>query len=145
MADTFAKKERQKKKAKKKIDKAERREERKTNNNKGKSLEEMTVYLDEFGNFTDVHPDKQVKKKINAKDIQLGAANVVDTNQEYTGTVALPFTDKNYGFITDDETRENIFVHNNNFLEIIIEKDRVVYRKEKTPKGYAAISVKKIK
>ena len=105
----------------------------------------MTVYLDEFGNFTDVHPDKQVKKKINAKDIQLGAANVVDTNQEYTGTVALLFTDKNYGFITDDETRENIFVHNNNFLEIIIEKDRVVYRKEKTPKGYAAISVKKIK
>ncbi|HUH73788.1 MAG TPA: cold shock domain-containing protein [Chitinophagales bacterium] len=145
MADTFAKKERQKKKAKRKLDKAEKREERKTNNNKGKSLEEMTVYLDENGNFTDVPPEKQIKKKINAKDIQLGAANIVDTHLEYTGTVALLFTDKGYGFITDDETRANIFVHNNNFLEIIQEKDRVVYKKEKTPKGYAAVSVKKIK
>lgn len=145
MADTFAKKERQKKKAKRKLDKAEKKEERKTNNNKGKSLEEMTVYLDENGNFTDIPPEKQMKKKINAKDIQLGAANIVDTQKEYTGTVALLFTDKGYGFITDDETRANIFVHHNNFLEIIIEKDRVVYKKEKTPKGYAAVSVKKIK
>lgn len=145
MADTFAKKERQKKKAKRKLDKAEKKEGRKTNNNKGKSLEEMTVYLDENGNFTDIPPEKQMKKKINAKDIQLGAANIVDTQKEYTGTVALLFTDKGYGFITDDETRANIFVHHNNFLEIIIEKDRVVYKKEKTPKGYAAVSVKKIK
>jgi hypothetical protein len=65
MADTFNKKALQQKRAKKQKDKLERREERKTNNDKGKSLEEMTVYVDEYGNLTNVHPDNQKRKKIN--------------------------------------------------------------------------------
>lgn len=144
MADTFNKKALQQKRAKKKQDKLERREDRKTHNNKGKSLEEMTVYLDEHGNITDVPPDKQKRKKINAQDIQLGAAPIIE-EKEFTGTVSLFFTEKAYGFITEDKTQETIFVHNNNFLETIHEKDRVSFEKEKTPKGYAAINVKKLK
>lgn len=144
MADTFGKKTLQQKRAKKKQDKLERREDRKTNNNKGKSLEEMITYLDEYGNFTDVPPDKQKRKKINSKDIQLGAAPVAE-EKELTGRVATFFTDKAYGFITEDKTGANIFVHSNNLLEAINENDRVTYEKEKTPKGYAAINVKKIK
>ncbi|MFN8356092.1 MAG: cold shock domain-containing protein [Spirosomataceae bacterium] len=143
MAETFSKKEMQKKKAKKKQDKAERREERKTNNNKGKSLEEMTVYLDEFGNLTDVPPDKQFRRKINAKDISLDMSSQSESQQEYTGIVSSYFLDKGYGFITEDKTRASIFVHSNKFLEAIQEKDRVVFEKEKTPKGYAAIKVRK--
>lgn len=143
MADTFAKKEKEKKKAKKKEDKAQKKEDRKTNNDKGKSLEDMTIYLDEYGNFTNVHPDKQIKKKVNAKDIQLGATPIDE--DDYTGTIALFFTDKGYGFITEDKTKTNIFVHSNQLLEIIKEKDRVVYEREKTPKGFSAINVRKIK
>lgn len=144
MADTFNKKALQQKRAKKKQDKRERRKERKEHNDKGKSLDEMIVYLDEFGNITDVPPDKQKRKKINIEDIQLGAAPV-EEQKEFTGMVSLFFEDKAYGFITEDNTRETIFVHANNLTESVTEKDRVTYEKEKTPKGYAAINVRKIK
>ena len=144
MADTFNKKALQQKRAKKKQDKRERREERKEHNDKGKSLDEMIVYLDEFGNLTDVPPDKQKRKKINIEDIQLGAAPV-EEQKEFTGMVSLFFDDKAYGFITEDNSRETIFVHANNLTEPVTEKDRVTYEKEKTPKGYAAINVRKIK
>ncbi|RYD96622.1 MAG: cold shock domain-containing protein [Sphingobacteriales bacterium] len=144
MADTFNKKALQQKRAKRKKDKLERREDRKTNNDKGKSLEEMTVYLDEYGNLTNVHPDNQKRKKINVGDIQLGAALVVE-EKEYAGTVSLFFMDKGYGFITEDKSRETVFVHINNLMETIIEKDRVTFEKEKTPKGFAAVNVRKLK
>lgn len=144
MADTFSKKALQQKKAKKKQDKQERREERKTNNNKGKSLEEMIVYLDEYGNLTDIPPDKQKRKSVAVEDVILGAAPVTE-EKEHTGTLSLFFTDKAYGFITEDNTRANIFVHSNKMLEVIKEKDRVSYEKERTPKGWAAVNVRKIK
>lgn len=144
MADTFNKKALQQKRAKKKQDKRERREERKEHNDKGKSLDEMIVYLDEFGNLTDVPPDKQKRKKINVEDIQLGAAPIIE-QKVFTGIVSLFFEDKAYGFITEENSRETVFVHANNLTEPITEKDLVTYEKEKTPKGYAAINVQKIK
>jgi len=147
MADSFAKKEKDKKRAKKKQDKAEKREERKTNNNKGKSLDDMIVYLDEYGNFTNVPPDQQNRKKINAEDIQIGVAPTAEEDEELesTGVISLFFSDKGYGFITEDKTRANIFVHSNNLMEPVKEKDKVSFKKEMTPRGAAAIEVRKIK
>lgn len=144
MADTFNKKALQQKRAKKKKDKLERKEERKTNNDKGKSLEDMIVYLDEYGNITSIHPDKQKRKKVNVSDIQLGATPVIE-EKEYAGTVSLFFMEKGYGFITEDKSRETVFVHSNKLIETITEKDRVTFEKEKTPKGYAAVNVRKLK
>lgn len=144
MGDTYAKKALQQKRAKRKQDKLERREERKSHNNKGKSVEEMIVYLDEDGNFTDVPPEKQKRKKIEIEDIQLGAKALPD-DQEFNGTVTMFNAEKAYGFITEDNTGASVFVHSNQMLEAIAEKDRVTYEKERTPKGYAAINVKKIK
>jgi cold shock CspA family protein len=144
MADSYNKKARQQKRAKKRQDKLERREERKTHNNKGKSTDDMIVYLDENGNFTDVPPERQHRREIDVEDIQLGA-KAEPEQKEFTGTVSSFFTDKSFGFITQDNTRESIFVHSNNFTEPIQEKDRVVFEKERTPKGYAAINVRKIK
>lgn len=144
MADTFNKKALQQKRAKKKQDKRERREERKGHNDKGKSLDDMIVYLDEFGNLTNIPPDKQKRKKINVEDIQLGAAPI-EEQKEFTGMVSLFFDDKAYGFITEDDSRETVFVHANKLMEPVTEKDRVTYEKEKTLKGYAAFNVKKIK
>ncbi|MBN9350512.1 MAG: cold shock domain-containing protein [Chitinophagaceae bacterium] len=144
MGDSFNKKALQQKKAKKRQDKLERRKERKAHNDKGKSLAEMTVYLDENGNFTDVPPEKQKRKEIKVEDIQLGAAPVSE-EKEFTGTVVSFFTEKSFGFITEDGTHESIFVHSNNMDEPVGEKDRVTYEKERTPKGYQAIHVKKIK
>lgn len=144
MAETFSKKELQKKKAKKKQDKADRREERKSNNNKGKTLEEMIVYLDEFGNLTDVPPDKQFKRKPNPRENTQEVTTQSPSVQQYTGMVTSFFVDKGYGFISEDQSRTSIFVHTNKCLEPIGEKDRVVFEKEKTPKGFAAIKVRKV-
>src|SRR6218665_2099788 len=129
MADTFKKKDLQQKRAKKKQDKLERKEERKTNNNKGKSLEDMIAYVDEYGNITDIPPDKQIRKKINVEDIQLGAAPIIEET-EFTGILSSFFTEKAYGFITDDKSRESFFVHSNNFLDPIVAKARVTYEQE---------------
>ena len=146
MADTFSKKERQKKKAKKKQEKMERREERKQNNNKGKSLEELLVYVDEFGNITDVPPEKQNRSELSLDDIQLGAAPMIEVEKEdLTGVLKSFFPDKAYGFILEDNTKDSVFVHSNSFLEPIVENDKVSYEKERTPKGFAAINVKKVK
>ena len=145
MADTFNKKNQEQKKAKKKKEKLERKEERKANKEKGKNLDDMIAYIDEFGNITDVPPDKQIRTEINIDDIQLGAAPIIkETSKVFTGTLALFFSEKAYGFITEDKSKESVFVHSNNFLEQISENDKVSYEKEKTPKGMAAINVKKI-
>lgn len=144
MADTYNKKALQQKRAKKKQDKLERREDRKNHNDKGKSLSEMIVYLDEFGNFTDVPPEKQNRKKVKLEDVQLGAAPQ-EEQKEFTGVLSLFFKEKSYGFITDDNSKEAIFVHSNNFEDQINEKDKVTFEREKTPKGYSAIHVRKIK
>lgn len=145
MADTFAKKEKEKKRAIKKKDKAEKRLERKTNNDKGKSLEDMIVYLDEYGNITDIPPEKQKRKKINAEDMQIGATPRTAEDTHLEGRLSLFFQDKGYGFITEDNTKVNIFVHSNNIEEPIALQDRVSFQKEKTQKGFNAINVRKIK
>lgn len=145
MADTYSKKQLQQKRAKKKQDKLERREERKSNNDKGKSLEEMTVYLDEDGNFTDVPPEKQKRSKgTSSDDIQLGAAPRNEVDEVKEGTVALFFSEKGYGFITDDASKENIFVHVEQVQQPIKEKDRVRYKIKRTPRGLTATEVVKL-
>ena len=144
MADSFHKKALRQKKEKKKKEKRERREERKANNDKGKSLEDVTVYLDEFGHFTDVPPDQQKRTEIKVEDIQLGAAPI-EEEKEHSGTISLFFPEKGYGFIKEDQSGITVFVHSNALLEPVTDNDRVSYEREKTPKGYAAVNVKKIK
>lgn len=144
MADSFSKKEQQKKKAKKKLEKQKRREEHKLHNNKGKSFEDMIVYLDEFGNITDVPPEQQHRTEVKLEDIQLGAAPVID-EPDPTGVVVSFFDDKAYGFIKEDNGGETIFVHASNLEEPIKEGDKVTFQRERTPKGFAAIKVKKTK
>ena len=74
MADSFSKKENFKKKIQKQKEKAQRREERKANNNKGKELEDMFSYVDEFGRITTTPPEK--RQEVSLDDIQLGAAPI---------------------------------------------------------------------
>jgi hypothetical protein len=49
---TFKKREQEAKRIKQRIEKEERAQQRKAGNKKGKSLEDMMVYLDENGNLT---------------------------------------------------------------------------------------------
>lgn len=137
MADSFSKKENSKKKAQKLNEKAKRREERKSNNNKGKSLEEMFVYVDQYGNLTDVHPDQQKEEQQKfTKTIQ---RDTID--KEHTGVVTY-YSDKGYGFITQDNSKDSLFVHSSDVSTPLTQGDKVSFKKQKTTKGLRALEVK---
>src|ERR1700744_2519873 len=102
MSESFSKKEKAKKKAKDKQDKAEKMQERKSQNNKGKSLEDMMAYIDEDGNITSTPPDaRKQRKEINLEDIQLGAAPIIEEDPVKNGFVSFFNDAKGYGFITE--------------------------------------------
>ncbi len=144
MSDSFSKKEKIKKKAKKREDKAQRLEDRKMSNDKGKSLEDMMVYVDEYGNLTTVPTDLQNRQKINPEEIRLGAAPVEKEDPEWRGTVTF-FSEKGYGFITAGNSGDKIFVHRNDLAEPVQERDKVVFLVEKRERGLVAVNVRKIK
>ncbi|CAA7193806.1 cold shock domain-containing protein [Chryseobacterium nematophagum] len=144
MADSFSKKENFKKKIQKQKEKAQKREERKTSNNKGKSLDEMLMYVDANGQLTSTPPDNSIVNEIDPDSIQLGAAPIEAEEIRKTGIVTF-FSEKGYGFITEDKSKENIFFHSNNCTEIVKKGNKVSYEKEKSPKGFSAIDIKLVK
>ncbi len=144
MADSFSKKENFKKKLQKQKEKALKREERKQNNNKGKSLEDMLVYVDANGQITEVRPDDQEKLEINPEDIQLGAALIEAEELVKTGIVTF-LSDKGYGFITENSSKDNIFFHENNCAHPVKKGNKVSFEKEKSPKGFSAVNIQVVK
>lgn|SRR5690554_2513596 len=142
MADSFSKKENNKKKNKKLQDKKLRREDRKSNNNKGKSLEDMIVYVDINGNFTSVPPHLQNKEE------DLAKAKKIKETTDSAGTVStgmVTYTnEKGYGFITEDSTGENIFFHQGQLSQPINKHEKVSFDKETTAKGIRAINITKL-
>lgn len=145
--ETFSKKEKEKKRIKKALDKQEKAEDRKANSSKGKSLDEMMAYIDENGNITSTPPDPTKKKKFNSEDIQIGVARQEDIPMDTVRTGKITFFNdgKGYGFITDLQTQESIFVHINAFAEPLKEGDKVTFETEKGQKGLNAIKVQKAK
>lgn len=59
-----------------------------------------------------------------------------------TGTVKFYNVEKGYGFIKDDESQEDIFVHRTGIMEMINENDEVTYKIEEGQKGLSANSVR---
>lgn len=144
MADSFSKKENFKKKQQKLKEKAMRREERKENNDKGKSLNEMFMYVDANGQLTSTPPDQAEREEIDINNIQLGAAPIEAEETVKTGIVTF-LSEKGYGFITEDKTKENIFFHNNNCIDQIKKGNKVPFEKEKSPKGFSATEIRLVK
>lgn len=142
MGDSFLKKENAKRKAQKLKEKSQRRELRKTSNNKGKDMESMFAYVDENGQLHDTPPTMN-KEEINLEDIQLGAAPKIEESPIKLGIVEKFILEKGYGFIREDEGGESIFFHTNDLLDLVKQQDRVTFEKERSPKGYKAINVKK--
>lgn len=143
MGDSFFKKENNKKKVKKRQDKVLKREDRKVNNNKGKTLEEMIIYVDVNGNFTETPPHLQ-KKEDDFSNFDNSIKNSGQKeNFDYTGIIKF-LSDKGYGFITEDKTQENVFFHSNQLAQTVVKNDKVKFRKEDSLKGFRAVSIKKI-
>lgn len=145
---SFGKRENEKKRLKKRQEKEEKKEERQANAKKGQNLDEMLAYVDEFGNITSTPPDPNRKKQeIKLEDIQLGAARVVESEEDAvrTGTVTFFNESKGYGFIKDKVSGESIFVHVNQVQTTspLKENDKVTFEVEMGPKGPSAVGVKR--
>lgn len=61
-----------------------------------------------------------------------------------TGTVKFFNETKGFGFIKDDETKEEIFVHVSGLVDKISENDKVEFEVTQGKKGPNAVNVKKI-
>ncbi|QDP86285.1 cold shock domain-containing protein [Chryseobacterium sp. SNU WT5] len=144
MADSFSKKENFKKKLQKQKEKAMRREERKESNDKGKGLDDMIMYVDANGQFTSTPPNRSDDEGVDLSTIQLGAAPIEAEEVVKSGTITF-FSEKGYGFITEEKSKENIFFHSNNCSEMVKKGNRVSFEIEKSPKGLVAVDIKVIK
>ncbi len=64
-----------------------------------------------------------------------------------TGTIK-KLTDKNFGFITQDEGGNDLFFHANNLVDVdfdsLQEGDKVEFETTDTPKGQAADKIRKV-
>ncbi|MBR9919234.1 MAG: cold shock domain-containing protein [Bacteroidetes bacterium] len=147
--ESYSKKEKEKKRRKKKQDKMERRKERKAAKDAAgkKTFEDMLSYVDENGNLTDTPPDPKKKKKIKVEDIVIGVPPKDDTPEDpiRKGTVKFFNDEKGYGFITDHETQDSVFVHANNLEIDIRDGDKVQFEVEMGQKGPNAVRVSMIK
>ena len=144
--ETFGKKEREKKRLKKKEEKQKKKEERKANSTGG-GLENMLVYVDEYGQLTDTPPDPSKRIKIDAEDIVIGIPKKEEQEAEdpiRKGKVSFFDSSKGFGFIIDSENQEKYFVHVSGVLEAIEENDKVSYELERGQKGMNAVRVKKV-
>ncbi len=146
---TFNKKERDKKKRKKKQDKIERREQRKQEKaEKGKlSFEDQIMYMDENGNLSPTPPDPTKKKVIKVEDIKLGVPQFTRPSMDIVrrGKVKFFNSEKGYGFLTDKETKESIFVHMNDCYDDIKENHIVTFEIGSGPRGPKAVNVVQVK
>ena len=66
----------------------------------------MFSYVDEFGRITTT-PQKK-KTRVSLDDIQLGAAPIPEEETRKSGIITF-LSEKGYGFITEDRSKENVF------------------------------------
>ena len=147
---TFNKIEKEKKRLKKREMKEKKKAERKANAVKPTSLEDMLVYVDEFGQLTDTPPDPTKKKEeIDLESIDIFIPKKVageddDAGFGNEGKVSFFDDSKGFGFIIDSKNQEKYFVHVSGLIDEIKENDKVSYELEKGMKGMNAVRVKKI-
>ena len=141
MADSFSKKEREKKIRKRRQDKLEKKKQKKLD---GVKSEEF-MYVDETGNLTPTPPDRTKRRNLNIEEIVISTPKKLDSDQpKYVkaGFVKFYNGEKGYGFIEDTATGTDYFMHADNLIEAIKEKDRVVFELGSGPRGPIAIKVK---
>ena len=116
-----------------------------SSNTEKKSWEDMIAYVDEFGNVTDTPPEEQEREEVNAEDIVIGVPKKEEDDDDgiYTGKVAFFNDDKGYGFIRDQRSQQQYFVHISGLIDEVRENDKVTFELEQGKKGLNAVRVKK--
>jgi len=141
MADSFNKKEREKKRRKKKQDKAEKKSQKKLAGVKSADF----MYLDEDGNLTATPPDQTKKKEFKLEEIRISTPKMSEADEVdpiRIGIVKFYNAEKRFGFIKETSTGQDFFVHEENLIDKINERDKVEFEIASGPKGLIAINVK---
>lgn len=142
--ESFNKKEVRKRKEKKKKEKEKKRQERKESEKS--TLDEMIAYVDEFGNITDTPPDPEDKEEVDPEEIEVSVPKketAPDPGPNRVGKLTFFNEARGFGFIKDDYSGEDVFVHINNMESDITEGTEVTFEIEQGPKGYSALNVKR--
>ena len=143
MGETWNTRERELKKRNAKKKKKEKKQERKENTQKGKSLDDMMAFVDEYGNLSATPPVKK-PRPITNDDIPPVVANSNDLNTATavrTGVITFFDSNKGFGFIKDTQSKESIFVHVNSSSVELKENLKVAFEVERGPKGWVAVNV----
>lgn len=76
--------------------------------------------------------------------MQQGNGNTLSYNfiSMKTGTVKFFNNEKGYGFIKDDESGKDVFVHKTGLIDDINEDDQVTFEEEEGKRGINAVNVK---
>ncbi len=61
-----------------------------------------------------------------------------------TGTVKFYNDAKGFGFIVDDQSQSDVFVHATGLVDKVVQNDKVTYDVKDGQKGLNAINVKKV-
>ena len=141
MPSSFNKKEREKKRRKKKQDKIEKMKQRKL---EGKTSAEF-MYMDEDGILRSTPPEPTKKKEIKLEEIQISIPKLSEREQEETerkGIVKFFNEEKRFGFISEKEGQQDYFVHEDNLIDEIKDKDKVLFEIGTGPKGLIAVNVR---
>ena len=105
----------------------------------------MIAYVDEQGRILDTPPDPADKEEIKAEDIEIGVPNKEDDanyDPVRKGVVSFFNESKGYGFIKDNETGEEHFVHVSGLIDKINQDDEVTFELQQGKKGLNAVNVK---
>ena len=145
--ETYSKKELRSKLEKKRKDKEQKRAKKKGEGKKN-SFEDMIAYVNEFGMITSTPPDPAKKTVVAAESIEL---RIIKNSPENSpdlvrkGVVTFLNESRGYGFISDMESNQRVFVHVNSLLEPIAENNVVIFKIVNGPKGPSAIKVRLFK
>jgi cold shock CspA family protein len=141
MADSYNKKEREKKRRKRKKDKQERKKQRKQ---EGSQAVEF-MYVDENGHLTATPPDPSKKKEVKLENIMISTPKSEgESTPSYlkNGYVKFFNDEKGYGFVSDNESSADYYVHIENAYNEIRTNDKVSFEVGDGPKGLVALNVK---
>ncbi len=144
MATSWNKKERENKKKEARKKKEEQKLQRKEAAVKGKSLDEMMVYLDENGNLSPIPPDPSKKVEIDPDSIVIGVPKQTGDEPDAhirKGVVSFFNEGKGFGFIEEERFGQRIFVHQSSSAVQLKEGLNVAFEIEKGPRGLTAVNV----
>ena len=142
--ETFNKREQEKLRAQKRKEKQEKKEARKANPKL--SGEDLYVYVDENGHLTSTPPDPSRRIEIDVESIEIGVSRRTESDEapaERRGTIDFFNESKGFGFISNANGGEDVFVHVSGLIDKVIENDQVTFDIEKGKKGLMAVNVKR--